>query len=124
MSAFDIEACVHRCGQGAHDIGKYVYSTASKRHSCIMRCCVGPQNPSVANDISERAVTVVICFSFSTCCCSCNTSTSKTSAVLARPKQQCMCQLPPQPTRTPGLSEAELHSHSHPLEQSLCGLKK
>ena len=23
VSAFDIEACVHRCGQGAHDIGKY-----------------------------------------------------------------------------------------------------
>ena len=49
-----------------------------------MRCCVGPQNPSVANDISERAVTVVICFSFSTCCCPCKTS--DTATLLAHPK--------------------------------------
>ena len=49
-----------------------------------MRCCVGPQNPSVANDISERAVTVVICFSFSTCCCPC--ITSDTVMLLAHPK--------------------------------------
>ena len=49
-----------------------------------MRCCVGPQNPSVANDISEQALTVVICFSFSTCCCPCKTS--DTATLLAHPK--------------------------------------
>ena len=65
-----------------------VYSTASKRHSYmymyIMRCCVGPQNPSVADDISKRAVTVVIGFPFSTCCCPCKTS--DTATLLAHPK--------------------------------------
>ena len=49
-----------------------------------MRCCVGPQNPSVANDISEQALTVVICFSFSTCCCP--SKTSDTATLLAHPK--------------------------------------
>ena len=39
---------------------------------------MGPQNPSVANDISERALSVVICFSFSTCCCPCKTSDTAT----------------------------------------------
>ena len=61
-----------------------VYFIASKCHGYIMCCCMGPQNQSVMDDISKRAITVAICFFFSTRCCPCKNS--NTGMLPAHPK--------------------------------------